>query len=189
MCPPLLKHPPQRPQGGACPLFGLSPQALGVVLPQWHCSAPPRRGVCGGYRPPFPPRLPRGHNLPLQKATRPVGENQIDRRAEASSRVVIAMANLHNYPASCCETHLQVRWGGSSSGEGRSVKKICLWHIFSVGRSGYAASKPWFLWRIVRGGSKGERETEIPLPPSRPFGYFPGGGKVTRGVGAEPPQG
>ena len=47
---------------------------------------------------------------------------------------------------------------------GRSVKKICLWHIFSVGRSGYAASKPWFLWRIVRGGTKGERETEIPLP-------------------------
>ena len=40
----------------------------------------PRRygaGFFGGYRPPFPLRFPWGRNLPLQKATRPVGENQI----------------------------------------------------------------------------------------------------------------
>ena len=84
-------------------------------------------------------------------------------KTRADYRVVIAMTVPHHYPASCCATHPQDSTGGSPSGEGRSVKKICQWHIFSVGRSGYAASKPWFLWRIVR-GSEGERETEIPLP-------------------------
>ena len=82
----------------------------------------------------------------------------------ADYRVVVEMSVQNPYPASCRATRPQGSTGGSPSGEGRSVKKICLWHIFSVGRSGYAASKPWFLWRIVRGGSKGERKTEIPLP-------------------------
>ena len=33
-------------------------------------------------------------------------------------RVVIAMANLHPYPASCCATRPQGSSGGSPSGEG-----------------------------------------------------------------------
>ena len=86
----------------------------------------------------------------------------------ADCRVVIAMANLHPCPCSCRETRPQGSTGGSPPGEGRSVKKICLWHIFSVGRSGYAASKPWFLWRIVRGGRGGEGNRN-PSPLKRRF--------------------
>ena len=81
------------------------------------------------------------------------------------SRVVIAMTVPHHYLGSCGETRPQGSTGGSPSGEGRSVKKICLWHIFSVGRSGYAASKPWFLWRIVRGGLEGGEGNRNPSPP------------------------
>ena len=95
------------------------------------------------------------------------------------------MANLHHYPCSCRATRPQGSTGGSPSGEGRSVKKICLWHIFSVGRSGYAARKPCSLrgsmWPFKIGHNR-----KCP-PPERPFGYFPDEGKVTRGPGAEPP--
>ena len=70
---------------------------------------------------------------------------------------------------------------------GRSVKKICLWHIFSVGRSGYAARKPRTLRGIMWPFKVGHNR-KCPLP-KRPFGYFPGEGKVTRGVGMESPQG
>ncbi len=59
-------------------------------------------------------------------------------------RVVIAMANLHHYPASCREPRPQGSTGGSPSGEG--------------------ASGPLEESFQGEGVSKGEREIEIPLP-------------------------
>ena len=107
----------------------------------------PRRygaGFFGGYRPPFPQTC-KGANPYLYKRPLAPGARIKLTKTRADCRVVIAMTVQHYYPASCRETRPQVCTGGSPSGEGRSVKKICLWHIFSVGRSGYAARKraPW----------------------------------------------
>ena len=43
--------------------------------------------------------------------------------------------------------------------------------------------------RFKEWGFEGGEGNRNPSPPSRPFGYFPGEGKVTRGVGRAAPQG
>ena len=63
-------------------------------------------------------------------------------KTRADYRVVSAMANLHHYPASCCATRPQVRWG-----------------VAPLARGPAAPLKSRFKER----GFEGEREIEIPL--------------------------
>ena len=106
-------------------------------------------------------------------------------KTRTDCRDIPEMTVPHHYPASCRAARPQGSSGGSPSGEGRSVKKICLWHIFSVGRSGCAARKPCFLWGSMWPFKVGHNR-KCPLPKC-PFGYLPGEGKVTRGPGMESP--
>ena len=82
-CVPLLRTTPRNDifKGAPPPRQrGYPPSRLeGLAAPQRHGTAPPRRGVLRGLPPPIPPETSVGaKTIPLQKATRPWGENQID---------------------------------------------------------------------------------------------------------------